>query len=74
MTIDEGFHDMLVDLYRYGFRIVEKVYPYLYLEGDALHFQREEATDMTEEVVVSLPSAEMAELANHMLGEERSKL
>lgn len=34
ITVGEGFSDVLADLYRRGYRIVEKIYPYLYLEVD----------------------------------------
>ena len=73
MSVKEGRLDLFAEVCGDGFSIMGETYPDIYLDGNAVRFQREAADRVQEETVVLMPSDEIAEIAGGMLRDERGR-
>ena len=71
MTVKEGRGDLTAQVGKDGFHVMGEVYPDLYVDGNALRFQREAALDVQEESVIIMPSEQIADLACRLFREEQ---
>lgn len=73
MSVRDGLVSMMAEVVKDGFRIMGETYTDLYVEGDAIYFQSEAATDVQQQMIVRMPSRQIAEMAYAMLEDERDK-